>query len=911
MKKWLGLLLCAALLLSCTTVSFAANDVTIQASSYVTESGIRTEGDAVNLPSTGNYVGYAAVDLTGIKSISVVADCSIAGGDNGDALRVKIDDINQGQRIATIIVHDQDSKDKVYSANLTASISGSRKLFLQSSFGSDSKVYFKKIILSKETVPEIEVVPDSAIIDNYADTWQATDALGRRVADYAEAGDVKDGLHEVGIFYWLGGVYDDGKPNAIAVNAGKIIAANPDAKDDYYHPVWPESYGRSGAYFWGRPLFGYYTKSDYWVYRRHAELLADSGVDFLLFDWSNGQQVMWNSLSIIYDAFLDAKSAGVNVPEFSCLGPWGGGDVFMRAVYDSILREPAYADLWYNWRGKPVVMTGSLEASYTPGDDWDMNDMMEDIYSGFTYRGNGFRGTGDVGATGNWNWLQNYPQTKWGTMDDGRVECVPVGTAINHSYEYEYQDNGAFSDPYTKGRAYSEAFGEDFREGAMNTGYFFREQVSRALDADPALVLLDGWNEWQNGRQKTYSNMTNVFVDTYDEDNSRDFEPSAGALRDDYYNAMADFIRKYKGVRPAPVASAPVTIDINGAASQWDAVTPAYVNIGGTYERNSYGYIDQVTDRNEVYKTTMPNTITGAKVARDANNFYFTVTTEKAIVKDSSFMHLYIDIDRNRATGWEGYDFSVNLTGEGVLAATADGSAWSYLADVPTAIADNRLTVSIPRALLSETGTAEFEFKWADGASENGDLLRFYEFGSVAPKGRFNYLYTEVAETTLDAATRKRLDDTAVVSAGLATMNVEGGRQYVYEPDIRVTAKEDGGVVYVPAFAAEEILGYGITKVEYYPDTNMLFVKHHTLTEATITDYVWSYTTVGSGDVRVNGRAGTLSAPAKIIDGIPYLPVTYFADVFGWKLTDISGAVVISAGTPDLAAANLAAAQLK
>ena len=42
--------------------------------------------------------------------------------------------------------------------------------------------------------------------------------------------------------------------------------------------------------------------------------------------------------------------------------------------------------------------------------------------------------------------------------------------------------------------------------------------------------------------------------------------------------------------------------------------------------------------------------------------------TEKDIKKGTeNWMNLFINIDRNKATGWEGYDFAVNVGGEGVI----------------------------------------------------------------------------------------------------------------------------------------------------------------------------------------------------------------------------------------------------
>ena len=906
MKKALCILLC--LVIMAPTFCFAEDgdmnlDVTkadFELNAEKTENGVRLKNSA--------YIGWADVDMTGVKSISLVADCKIVSSENGETFRIRIGDPLEGDCVGYISVHDMDSKDKIYSGNLLYPVSGKVKLYIQTTYISDQEIYIKDVILSKEEAPSVPLVPDSTIVDNYSDTWVGTDALGRKLAGYEEVGPVKEGLHDVGIFYWVNfGL--NGIPESVVTLQEKLIEKYPEAKDDYDHPEWPESKGLSGAYYWGEPLLGFYHSRDYFVYRRHAEMLSAAGVDFLLFDWSNGQVVFWNSMEVLLEAFLDAKKEGVDIPELSALGPWGGGERFCQAVYLSIIREEAYADIWYQLDGKYLLMTPSPESNFEPGEDFSRNDIMEDIVDKFTFRYNGYRGAGDSEPTGAWNWLQNYPQTKWGVTSDGRVECVSVGTAINHSYEYEYDDNGVFSDPYTKGRGYSEAFGDDFRPEAKNIGYFFREQISRALSVDPAIVLIDGWNEWQNGRHNGYSGFENAFVDTYSEEKSRDMEPSRGSLRDDYYMMMTDFIRKYKGVRPAPVASGAKTIDIAGDVSQWSGVGPEFLNFDQSYERDSYGAIDPATNAKIHYTTTVDNAILSAKVSFDADNFYFLATTKEAVNENSNgFMNLYINTDRNRATGWEGYDFAVNVSGKGVIS-KAEGNAWVWtaVANAATKVNGNNYMVVIPRSVLSETATVDLEFKWTDSVECNGDILRFYVDGSTAPYGRFNYLYTEIEQTSLSASERAALLGTSILKAGAENMIVSGAKMDIYEKDTRVRAFEMNGTLYVPSDVFEEIMGYGKAKVEYDPNYNVFFTHHITLTEdeQAIKEHNWTVSALNSLEVRVDGSVKTMSAPVIAKDNMVWAPLSLLADCYGWNVTNLgNGVYTVGENAPDMNTVN-------
>ncbi len=879
----------------------ADGEIVLNAAEADSFSGVKkNESGTVNWLA-GNYIAFANVDFTGVKSVKILGDSLIPSIENGDAYQIRIDDPNKGDCLGYVLFNKKEALDTVFSVNITET-TGVHNLYIKSTYGQLSDNVLKTITLSAEAVPggNREAVPDSAIVDNFADTWAGTDALGRKLADYEEVGPVKDGLHEVAMFYWNWTTNNTSNARIPA----EIIAAHPEAKDDYYHEAWDTN----GRYLWGEPLFGYYTSYDYFTYRRHAEMLANAGVDAIFLDMSNDSWAFVPTTILLFEAFADAKEAGVNIPE---IFTWSTNThMGFRSLYHNIIENPRFRDIWYEWDGKKLVFGGNPQGAYDTygkGEDVETNRVLKDIVDNFTWRRNAERNAKDEGIAIGWQWLQNYPQTKWKTSATAeRTECMAIGTGINHSYVFGYEKTGVFSDPYTKGRSYTEAFGEDYRPDAKNQGYFFREQASRVLEEDPMIIMVDGWNEWAAARNAVYSGFTNAFVDTFDEENSRDFEPSRGALRDDYYNLFVDFVRKYKGVRPAPLATAETVIDLEGDDSQWTNVGPEFLNVVEGYEREHEGLINPETGENFRYTTKISNLIKSAKVARSSDKLYFTALCENDIVKNDSFMHLYIDVDRNRATGWEGYDYSYNVLATGAFAKYENG-AWVEVTGSEEAISGKRITVALPREVLGETGLVDLEFKWADNVFENGDLLLFYEHGSVAPNGRFNYLYTEIEQKSLDKNTRDNLYDTTVIKENHNRMNVNGGEMYVYEADTRVTTITENGTLYIPVTAAEEILGYGETKYEFYPDKNMLHLSTHGLENFEITDYVWSYTVLGTNEVRINGRAAALTNPAKVINGICCIPVSYFSEVFGWNVTNADGIWTISRNQADTSAVAKAA----
>src|SRR6266550_2258409 len=64
----------------------------------------------------------------------------------------------------------------------------------------------------------------------------------------------------------------------------KILAADPNAMQKPDSPLWGPLHA---PHHWGEPLFGYYLTDDEGVLRKHAQMLADAGVDVVIFDVTN------------------------------------------------------------------------------------------------------------------------------------------------------------------------------------------------------------------------------------------------------------------------------------------------------------------------------------------------------------------------------------------------------------------------------------------------------------------------------------------------------------------------------------------------------------------------------------------------------------------------------------------------
>ena len=344
-----------------------------------------------------------------------------------------------------------------------------------------------------------------------------------------------------------------------------------------------------------------------------------------------------------------------------------------------------------------------------------------------------------------WGWLEIYPQHGFGPREDGGFEQVTVGVAQNASDASGGHASG-FNTALTYGRSYTKAAGQDTRPEAYLKGLNFQEQWSRAFELDPDMVFITGWNEWIAGRWFDWDVQPFAFVDQYSAEKSRDIEPprSWGRMGDVYYMQLVSNVRKFKGMQSQDTASGSKSIVLDDLAS-WTGVKPEYLSYkGNTLHRNHAGQGTELVYTN----TTGRNDLVGARVARDADYLYFYVEaadnlTDKA---DPKWMRLFIDIDRNKSTGWEGYDFVVNrLNPEDSAYVEKSVSSWNWNDAGKAAYVVNgkTLVIKVKRSIFNLTAEKgiDFEFKWSDNMQDEGNIMDFYENGDVAPGERFNYVY--------------------------------------------------------------------------------------------------------------------------------------------------------------------------
>ncbi len=567
-------------------------------------------------------------------------------------------------------------------------------------------------------------------------TWVATDDRDRTTPTGV---DIREGK-QVGLFYFLNRGGED--TEFIQDNTKIFLEEGLEGLNE--HLTTP---GQSGSYFWAEPYFGYYKSNSAWVFRKHAYQLEAAGVDFIFLDFTNGAYYP-GELQILLDTWLELRKAGTDTPDI-CVFSAGTYNAVMGALRGSMYSEEGFAKygkLFYQYQGKPLTLAGC------EGDTSELGKWINDT---FTVR-NCWAWKDENGG---WNWLQEY-DTRGG---DYRYSLGGPGRDANGNFEQLALCMGHH--PTTsKGRSFEgnratrcpeNDYGFSMDSGA---GLGFELQFNAVMHFDPDMVMITGWNEWTAGLNQTSSGYPSFagskdlgfqFVDQFNTEFSRDGEPmklrdgEEVGFGDNFYYQMTGYIRQYKGTGSVTQASGQVSVDLTDSTA-WDSVGPVYGdNVGDTEWRHEEGYFSNLT----YVGNTGRNDLVAAKVSQDAAYLYFTVTTAENIIVDdgANWMNLYIDLDNDPATGWEGYDLALNRHRDShyvSVESLSDGWAGTHIGQALYTVNGNRMIIRLAKSTAGVDGhVSSLCFKWADNSTLDGNIMEFMDLGDTAPNDRFSYLY--------------------------------------------------------------------------------------------------------------------------------------------------------------------------
>ncbi len=607
-------------------------------------------------------------------------------------------------------------------------------------FSCEKSGYFDRFELTEEDpfAEAPEAFPERHFRETNNDLLTATDMLGRKLPEWEDTGEPRKKL--VGLFYWTWRNGQGMGGEGICRNLTEILRTAPEAEFDMGHPVWTDH----DIVHWNEPFYGFYRNDDPYVIRRHAQFFADAGVDVLVFDTTNGSCIWRDAYMPLLEGLDLARRDGIHTPQVAFMmnfGPAPSTLTMLRSVYQDLYRPGKYRDLWFMWDGKPLVMAYPESIPQEGKSPYDTR-LLQEIREFFTFR------PGQPGyATGSrrpdqWSWLEIAPQNGFGQREDGSFEMCSVGVAQNAREGRictHFNDKGTYGRSYTLAEGHSKVTGDSYLYG-LNV----QEQWDYAMKLDPDYVFVTGWNEWLMGKfpGKPWiweEDSTQIaFVDQYDREHSRDIEPDCDGYLDSYYLQLCANIRRFKGLVHVDRNVPPMTLS-SGEIGKMMEARPVYLSHAGTEARRDYPGLGKA---GRYVNHSGRNNIVEARVAYDDRKLHFLALCREdilpAIRGSVNPMTLLLDVDRDKATGWQGYDFKIT---EGWLFSWSDGE-FRRIAEVDAVQEGRALMLSLDRALLrlDREGKPDLEFKWIDNIALD-NVMNFYRDGDAAPFGRFNYVF--------------------------------------------------------------------------------------------------------------------------------------------------------------------------
>ena len=533
----------------------------------------------------------------------------------------------------------------------------------------------------------------------------ATDDLGRTLKNNGR----EDNGRQVVLFYSLWHDCDNG----INIFQDSLDSGTPLVSGQYY--------------WWGKPLFDFYSSKDVWVTRRHIEMFIYAGIDALIIDATNGSAYT-AELTKLMRLLHEYNEAGWNAPKVA-LYTNSDSQKTMLSAYWEIYSLNKYPDTWYMIDGKPLIIGSETDPA---------------IDEFFTFRRAQWPNHTGERVPGGFPWIDFSDDADVYYDTNGKHGVIPVSVAQNSSPNAWFSDNVLYGmtgqSDGSRGRSWHG--GKDsITDDSYLYGYNFQEEWDNAIVSDAEIAMVLQWNEWiagvwqqNSGKLAVYDQMTNEY--------SRDIEPMSGGFFDNYYMQLVQNVRRFKNTGSKTVSKGSYTIDVNGAFGQWNGAGETYIDMqNATLRRDAISYGPyRLTD------TSGRNGMVAAKVTKDSEKIYFYVQTQEDIIIDGegTWMNLYIDTDRDLLNNWNGYEFRINgIASEGKLRLEKYGvDSFEQASEVSFRIRGNQLMLEIPKAELGISGTQfTVNFKWADSRTELNSFEDFYLYGDTMPYGRFNYAF--------------------------------------------------------------------------------------------------------------------------------------------------------------------------
>ncbi len=322
------------------------------------------------------------------------------------------------------------------------------------------------------------------------------------------------------------------------------LNSNADKEVGVYYSNWfsfPTSWPNKGGCTWAEPELGWYESADLMVIDQHTEWLADAGVDFVVFDFSNncgtedGNRAKNQHLWAIEDnamAFVERqvwrKKNGMSFLKYAVfLGGCGVDANFTNGfftnkgnqIYNYYLTDPEKRELYFELNDKPFLGI------------WGPENLTPNVsHPDFTCQKIG-SGLGKHNLNYNhssyWSW-EEYTNPGY-SMYNGMPECMTVQAGL--------RGTGGINLP---GWLNDGQYGFGNITVPRNNGQTFRDQLDLAIKADVRIIMVQSFNEWTGCPDNPGEEMN--------PERSNDIEPMKGGHGDLYMRILKSKVRKFKGI---------------------------------------------------------------------------------------------------------------------------------------------------------------------------------------------------------------------------------------------------------------------------------------------------------------------------------------------------------------------------
>ena len=564
-------------------------------------------------------------------------------------------------------------------------------------------------------------------------TISAEDALGRMTTP----ADAMKSDRYVGLFYFIW--FENSQKNALDVT--KLLRTNP---EELWDPRDSTGIAPPGAmYYFNEPLYGYYSSTDRWVIQKHIELFTMAGLDFIAIDLSN-DVIYPPQFVTLLSVLQEYYNAGWDVPKVLCYTNLNSGHT-VQSLYDMIYKDGRFRELWfYGPYDKPLIIANSEEI--TSEELKDFFHIRPAQWPGFEYE---FKVDG-------WPFCDlNRPQRT-------HTNLIGVSVAQHNSYIFSY---GLKTDPLypmpreNHGRGFSLASPVNGNVEAIEAGVNIQEQWDYAIEQDPEIIFVTGWNEWATNKRLPNSDDQTVawFVDSFNTEYSRDIEMTAApsyrfdeengnyvqeGYGDNYYCQLVDNIRRYKGIlNGEAVTEKSVSVDMSGYHPEDWQGTYTFLNMS----------TDSTARTDQNYRMDAPtNFIREFRVTNDDEMVYVMIRTDDdAIVgnDDPSLLNVMIGIEHLEESGFEGFQFLINrypaAEGKTSVEYSAEGYHFEKVADAAITVDGCYVMLAIPRRALKieEDQSFTLRVKCVDSVQAPENMMDYYVSGEVLPLGRYYCVY--------------------------------------------------------------------------------------------------------------------------------------------------------------------------